>query len=218
MELAELQSAWNLVNVDVQRKDILDEQAVRTRIRRSSGTELAGIKRALQFKFLIGTTVAVIAIGASLGSALAPREFHPLDFLFSARETTLFYGTLSVSLCCMLFFNHRAYRFIGALERSTEDVKTSLERFIQVMERAMRFNIYSDTFMSPVFFTWFYYAYAFREHDLDWDIRGLLLVLLPVLVGVFSFFFQKYMQHLKFGRYLDRLKYYLQSLDAKKED
>lgn len=218
MELAELQTAWSLISADIQSKDTVSEQVVEKTMHRRSHAELASIKRALQWKFLIGSVTAAISFGASLASVLAPEHFHPLDFLFGAGETTLFYTTLTASISVMLGFNYRAYRAINLMECQAESIKNALREFIRIMEAAIRFNIYSDTFMSPIFFTWFYYAYTYRELELAWDIKALILLLLPIVVGVVSFYFQKYMQHLKFGRYLERLKTYWESLNLKKVD
>lgn len=218
MELAELQMAWNLINTDIQSGNLVSEQTVEKTMHRRSQTELAGIKRALHQKFLIGSVTAIISLGAGLASTLVPEHFHPLDFLFDAGETTLFYTTLAVSLSVMLGFNYRAYRAIRRMERQAPSIKHALKEFIRIMETAIRFNIYSDTFMSPIFFTWFYYAYAFREHELGWDLRTLILAVLPIGVGLFSFYFQKYVQYLKFGRYLERLRSYLEALALKKSD
>lgn len=218
MELAELQTAWRLVDAEIQSRDSVKEPVLAESIHRRSHSELADIKRALQQKFVIGGLVAAISVGASLASMLAPEEFHPLDFIFKAGETAFFYATLAVSLSVMLGFNYRAYRAIKAIEQQAENVRTTLRQFVSVMEKSIRFNIYSDTFMSPIFISWFYYAYAFRDQPLTWGPRAAVLFILPVLVGFLSFYVQRYIQHLKFGQYLERLKTYLKSLDLEKDN
>ena len=44
------------------------------------------------------------------------------------------------------------------------------------------------------------------------DARSALLFILPILMGVLSYLLGKFMQQLKFGKYLDRLSGYLDSL------
>lgn len=215
MELTELQSVWSLINAEIESRELVDEQMVSTTIRKRSNTELSNIKRSLHLKFVMGSVVTLISAGATIASVWFPEKFQPLDFLFNSTETILFYATLTVSLSTMLRFNYRAYREIQSVQTSAVDLKTALERFISVMTTAIRFNIYSDTFMSPIFFTWFYYAYAFQDQMPAWDLRTLMLVILPLAVGIFSFFVQRYLQYLKFGRYLNRLKSYLETLEAK---
>lgn len=216
MELAELQSVWSFVTADIEQKDLVDERTVAQTMHKRSKAELANIKRAMHYKFIFGGVTGIICAGSAIASVLVPEHFHPLDVIFGTTETIIFYTTLAIALFTMLWFNHRAYQQIYQVQNGAGDLRSSLGQFIEVMEEAIRFNIYSDTFMSPVFFTWFYYAYAFRDHPLAWDLRTLVLMLFPFAVGIFSFFVQRYLQHLKFGRYLDRLKTYLQALEPKK--
>ncbi len=212
MELAELQVAWNTINTSVIEEDRLDEQAVSQLLRKKSNAELSNLKRALHFKFIMAGTISVICIVAAFLSFAYPEDFHPLDFLFSASETTLFYITLAIALLTMLRFNLRAYREIKIVQSSTLSLKESLQRVIKAMETAISFNIYSDTFMSPVFFTWFYYAIAYKNHALSLDLRALILVCVPIVVGLFSYYFQRFMQQMKFGNYVDRLREYLEEV------
>ncbi len=83
------------------------------------------------------------------------------------------------------------------------------------MKRAISFNILSDALMTPIIFTWLYYAYAFRDRSLGFDLPTMLLLILPIVIGLSSYFLQKFVQHLKFGKYLNRLTSYLDSLQKK---
>ena len=67
--------------------------------------------------------------------------------------------------------------------------------------------------MTPVVTAWAYYAYAFQDHDPGLDLRTVMLVLLPILIGPVSYFSQRYLQQLKFGQYLAQLKAYLLELE-----
>jgi hypothetical protein len=95
------------------------------------------------------------------------------------------------------------------------NLKENLRHFISAMKEAIAFNIYSDVIITPIIFTWAYYAYAFKDHTLDFDVRTALLFILPILVGQLSYLLGKFIQHLKFGKYLDRLSSYLESLQKK---
>jgi len=66
--------------------------------------------------------------------------------------------------------------------------------------------------MTPIIVTWVYYAYAFRDHPFDTDLRTVFLFILPILAGVLPYLLGRFMQQLKFGKYLDRLSGYLESL------
>lgn len=216
MELLELQANWQLFNDNVIKNDFVETTTIGNSIHQKSKSEISSIKRSMHFKFIIGSVTMLIGLGMTAAMYLAP-DFNPLSNFLSRSESLGFYIIISVALGAMITVNHRAYKQIKQLSESTSNLKEGLSNFTRSMRKAMNFNIYSDALMSPVFITWIYYAYAFKNQTIGWDVGSLVLFGLPVAIGLFSYYFQRYAQHLKFGRYVSRLEGYLQSLEENSE-
>jgi hypothetical protein len=214
MDLIELKSAWNRLQQDVISNDTVEEDKIITSVHSKSKSEISKIKRALQVKFVLGTISILLAAALAFLSGINP-ALNPLDFIFSPTETAAFLGLMASTLAAMVYLNLRAYSQIEAVESSAMNLKENLRHFISAMKEAIAFNIYSDVIITPIIFTWAYYAYAFKDHTLDFDVRTALLFILPILVGQLSYLLGKFIQHLKFGKYLDRLSSYLESLQKK---
>lgn len=211
MDLIELKSAWDLLQQDVISKDKVEEDKILTSVHSKSKSEISKIKRGLQVKFVIASVSIVFAGALALLSLIKP-ALNPLDFIFSPLESAAFLGLMALSLAAMVYFNLRAYSQIDAVESSAMNLKDNLKGFIGAMKKAIAFNIFSDTFMTPIIFAWVYYAYAFRDHQMGFDLRTTLLFVLPILIGLLSYLLGRFMQHLKFGKYLNRLHTYLDSI------
>lgn len=211
MDLIELKSAWNLLQQDVISKDTVDEERILTSVHSKSKSEISKIKRGLQVKFIMGSLSIVFAAALAFLSIINP-ALNPLDFIFSPVETAAFLGIMALTLAAMINFNLRAYTQIESIESSAMNLKENLQHFIEAMNKAIAFSIYSDTFITPVIVSWAYYTYAFREQPLDADFRTAFLFILPILAGVLSYLAGRFMQQLKFGKYLDRLNGFLESL------
>ncbi len=211
MELIELKSAWELLQEDIVNKDIVEKETIERSIHSKSRSEISKIKRWLHVKFVIASLSLVGAVGLAIVSVVN-KTVNPLEFIFSPAESVIFYLIMAVAISVMAYFNYQAYSQIQAVQFSSYNLKENLACFIDAMKKAIAFNIYSDAFITPVILTWVYYAYAFRTHHPGFDLRTALLVILPVLIGFLSYFLQRFMQHLKFGRYLSRLGGYLESL------
>ncbi len=214
MELIELKSAWDLLQQDIVNNDKVEESKIVTSIHSKSKSEISKIKRVLYLKFVVALLSIVAAIGLALISIINT-TFNPLDFIFSPFESATFFLIMALSISVMVYFNYKAYSQIKSVQSSSLNLKANLESFIGAMKNAIAFNIFSDTIMTPIIATWIYYAYAFKNHQLGFDLRTALLIILPFVIGVLSYFFQRFMQHLKFGKYLNRLSDYLNSLQKK---
>jgi hypothetical protein len=211
MNLVELKSAWNLLQEDVLSKDKIDEAEILTSIHRKSTSEISKIKRGLHIKFVMATFSILAAAALAILPLIEP-AVNPLDFIFSPNETAAFLGIMALTLAAMVIFNLRAYKQIEAVESSALNLKDNLYQFIGAMEKAIAFNIYSDTIVTPIIAMWAYYAYAFRNNPFDTDLRTALLFILPILAGLLSYIVGRFIQQIKFGKYLDRLNGYLDSL------
>ena len=211
MEILELKSHWALLQQEVAEQDFKSEDTLAERIHQKSRLELSQIKKSLHTKFVIAGGAILVGLGIII-AILLDQSFNPLDFALNPQESIWFYGIMVLSLAIMLIFNLTAYNRIKKADGSSANIKENLEAFIQSMKVAIKFNIYSDTFVTPVIFTWVYYIYAYKEATIEFDLRGILLIVLPVGIGVLSYFIQRHMQRLKFGNYLSRLKSYLGEL------
>jgi hypothetical protein len=214
MELIELKSAWDLLQQDVINNDKVEESKIITSIHSKSKSEISKIKRVLYLKFIVASLSIVVAIGLALISFMNTK-FNPLDFIFSPLESSIFFLIMALSISIMVYFNYNAYSQIKDVQSSSSNLKANLESFIEAMKNAIAFNIFSDTVMTPIIATWVYYAYAFKNQLLGFDLRTGLLIILPFVIAILSYFFQRFIQHLKFGKYLNRLDGYLNSLQRK---
>lgn len=212
MELRELKSAWAILHNDVINQDKVDESKILHSLHGKSKSEISKIKRGLHLKFTIASFAIILAIGLAMAS-FKNASLNPLDFIFSPVESSTFYLVMALSVSVMVYFNYQAYRQIKSIQHSSLNLKDNLKDFIKAMKKAIAFNVFSDAFMTPIIFAWVFYAYAFKEHPLGLDLRTALLFILPILIGLLSYFLQRFMQRLKFGRYLDRLIGYLDSLE-----
>lgn len=212
MDMTELKLAWSVLQQEVVDRDRVDEETITAMLHRKSQSEISKIRRGLYLKFIIASLAILAATGLALLSVYngAP---GPLGAIFSPVESASLFGVLALSVSIMVYFNFKAYLQIKAIQSSSLNLKDNLRAFIGAMERAIAFNIFSDTFMTPVVTTWAYYAYAFQDYDPGPDLRTVMLVLLPILTGPVSYFSQRYMQQLKFGQYLTRLRAYLLEIE-----
>ncbi|MGE3757548.1 MAG: hypothetical protein AB7H97_07325 [Pseudobdellovibrionaceae bacterium] len=217
MDLIELKSAWTLLQQNVISQDKVDESQILNSVHGKSKSEISKIERGLRSKFIIASLAIIVAIGLAVTSFTNP-SFNPLDFIFAPVESATFFSIMALSIGVMVCFNYQAYKQIENIQHSSLSLKDNLQSFIKAMNRAIAFNIFSDAFMTPIIFAWVFYAYAFEEHDLGIDFRTALLFVLPILIGLLSYFFQRFMQRLKFGRYLDRLISDLDSLQKKSSE
>lgn len=211
MDIIELKSAWNLLQQDIISKDKVEENKIMASIHNKSKSEISKIKNTLHFKFIVASLSIVVAISLAISTILKP-TINPLEFVFSPLESVLFFIIMALSVAVMVFFNYKAYIQIRDIQQSDLNLKDNLTSFVYAMKKAITFNIFSDAFMTPVVFAWLYYAYAFKNHPLGFDLRTALLFILPILLGLLSFFVQRFIQQLKFGKYISRLNDYLKSL------
>lgn len=211
MNVTDLKSAWNLLETDIIRNDTVKEDTIITSVHSQSRSEISKIKRGLQIKFFVASVSAMGASALAILSILYP-VLNPLDAFFSQNESALFFGVMAITISVVVYFNYQAYKHIEAVQSSALNLKQNLQYFIDAMERAITFNIYSDTFITPVIFTWAYYAYAFENQSWGYDLRTALLLILPICIGTVSYIIQKVTQKLKFGKYLTRLNEYIDSL------
>ncbi|WP_127845836.1 hypothetical protein [Psychroflexus aestuariivivens] len=210
MDIIELKSAWNLLQQDIN-KDKVEENEIMTSLYGKSKSEISKIKSNLHFKFVMASVSIIVAISLAIATNLKP-AINPLDFVFTTLESTIFFIIMALTIALVLFFNYKAYIHIQYIQHSNLNLKDNLKNFIKAMKKAIRFNMYSDALITPIIFEWLYYAYAFKNDSLGFDLKTALLFILPITIGVMSYLVQRFIQNLKFGNYLKRLDDYLKSL------
>mgnify|MGYP000185406337 CR=1 FL=1 len=211
MGYEELLLAWEEVQIEDLRN--IEPQEMHQLMHRPSQLELAQIKRSLRLKFLIGGAVFVLFLILATGSFFNTQALQYLEIEISPLNIQLFLWSITISLSLMLAINYRAYQRLQALQTRAHSLKAMLEEFILAMEKAIRFNIYSDTLMTPILITWAYYIKAYEKTAFQWGLQAAFLLLLPLIIGTLSYYFQRYQQELRFGQYLQRLKSILRSLE-----
>nr|WP_321233799.1 hypothetical protein [uncultured Psychroserpens sp.] len=216
MELLELKSIWNIVTEEAIKNHMINEYEVKTTIQKDSKTTLSKIKRVMKLKLFIGSLVGVLTLLFSIVSIVKPNEIAFFDFAFSPKEYALFFIIMFVGMLFMVIHNLKAYKVLLEFEKSSEDLKNALTKIIKVMENAMKLNIYSDAFITPIVVTWITYAKVFSEREMTFKLGIIVLVVIPLLIFCFSYFFQRFAQKLKFGNYVNQLKSYLKSLEEEK--
>ena len=213
MELLELKSVWSIVAKETIKNHIIDDYVVKTTIQKDSKTTLSKIKRVMKLKLLMGSLVGILTLSFAILSIIKPNEITFFDFAFSPKEYTIFFIIMFLAMFFMVAHNFKAYKVISEFEKSSEDLKTALTKIIKVMKNAMKLNIYSDAFITPIVLTWIVYAKVFSTRDMTLKLGVIVLVIIPIATFLFSFFFQRFSQKLKFGNYVNQLKSYLKSLE-----
>jgi len=211
MDMLELKSVWSIIQNDLNVEDRVGTDSIVKCMHAKSRTEIAALKKSLHQKFIIASLAIIVAIVLAAAITFEP-GLNPLDSVFTALESSILFAVMAASLIVMVFFNYRAYARIRSAESSSVSLREKLEHYVDAMNTAILFNIYSDTIMSPIIFAWVYYAYAFEDSMPGFDLRTILLLVLPVMIAVLSYRLQSYMQRLRFGQYMDRLNEYLDSL------
>lgn len=216
MELTELKSIWELISADFLTKHSVSEGIVIETIRKKSNTEISKIKRSMLWKLGLGALSTFIIIALLIVTIIESKGFKILRVSLNTTEASMFFGSLALSILVMLWFNYKAYRKIIRFQFLKYNLRESLQAVVDAMETAIKVNIYSDTVLTPIVITWLFYMNYYKNRPLEWNNGALYLILLPIAVGILVLYFQRFIQKVKFGNYVNNLKAYLESL--KKED
>jgi len=116
----------------------------------------------------------------------------------------------------MLSWNFRAFHEIKQFETKTTNIKVSLEKFIGIMVKTIKLNVYSSIVFNSVALGWIAYLVNNKKHFIEGTFQIMLLVLLVVIFSAIAFYFlSNYEQKVKFGNYLTLLKSNLDDLNEK---
>ncbi|WP_411767290.1 hypothetical protein [Winogradskyella sp. A3E31] len=216
MELLELKSVWKAVVDETISKNNVDELVVEKFIKKDSKSVLVKIKRVMYFKFIFGTLTLLVCFVMLIGSYKNPEQFRFLEPLFSLIDNRIFLATIIVFMTAMLSWNFRAFREIKRFETKTTTIKESLKKFIDIMGKTIKLNVYSGVAFNSAAFGWIAYLVNNRNHFVEGTFKITLLVVLVILFGAVVFYFlSRYEQKVKFGNYLNQLKSNLKDLDEK---
>ena len=214
MELVELKSVWEAVVEESISKDTIDVYGVEQTISKDSNSVLAKIKRVMYFKFLLGFFFLFLFLFLLLGSFLNPEKFTFYEAILDTQDNQIFLVTGILFITAMLSCNYRAFREIIFFEASASTVKESLRRFIGIMEKTIRLNIYISTAFDSIALGWIAYLVNKKAGLVEGAIQLSALVIVAALIGAVVFYFiAHFKQKVKFGNYLDQLKSNLEDLN-----
>jgi hypothetical protein len=216
MELLELKSVWSAVVDETISRDRIDEDVVEKSIKKDSKSVLAKIKRVMYLKFSLGGLCLVLCSAILTGSFVAPEKFTFYEFIFDLTDNRIFLATLIVFLLGMLTWNLRAFREIKRFETSAMSVKESLHRFIGIMVKTIKLNVYSETAFNAMALAWVCYLANNKIGFANGIFQLVVIIGLALGLGAVVFYYlSRYQQKIKFGGYLDQLKSNLDNLSEK---
>lgn len=214
MEFVELKSVWEAVVEESISKDTIDVYGVEQSISKDSNSVLAKIKRVMYFKFLLGFFFLFLFLFLLLGSFLKPGKFTFYEAILETQDNQIFLVTGILFITAMLSCNYRAFREIIFFEANASNVKESLRRFIGIMEKTIRLNIYISTTFDSIALGWIAYLVNKKAGLVEGAIQLSALVIVAATIGALAFYFvARFNQKVKFGNYLDRLKSNLEDLN-----
>ena len=216
MELLELKSVWNAVVHETISKDKMDEFVVETSIKKESKTVLAKIKKVMYLKFVVGGFSLILGVLILLGTFIEPEKFTFYETIFDLTDNRMFLATIIIFMSAMLSWNFRAFREIKRFETRTTTIKESLYKFIDLMGRTIKLNVYFGTVFNCVALGWICYLVNNKIGFAEGLFQITLIAILVTAVGAVVFYFlSRYEQKLKFGNYLSQLKSNLEDLNEK---
>jgi len=219
MDIQELKSIWTKIVDDEGAKYQLDQKAMEQLVTKKSNYLLERIQKELNLKRWASGIIGTLTIIVSFVYLLIDSD---QEFLFSGiitREEMCIITFLMGLIIIGLFFTVRSsYKEIGLLQKSSENLKRTLQKTSAILKRIMRFGIYSDTFGVPFFAGWLLYRRLFGEDSFTIDIRWLYILITIIVTGVLTFHLNKFFKHKKFGPYLNSIQNCIDDLDYMKEE
>jgi len=219
MDIQELKSIWTKIVDEEGAKYQLDQRAMEELVTKKSKNLIGIIKKNLNLKrWYLG----IIGISTTMLSLVYVWVVDDDDYLFSSIISSEEMGVITFLLGIIilaLFSNVLiSYKKIVRHEKSSENLKTTLESTVSLLKKIISLGIYSDTFGVPFFAGWLLYRKLFKEDTFTFDIRMLYLVLSTVAIGFFSFYLNKYVKAKKFGPYLTSLQNCIEDINYMEDD
>lgn len=216
MELLELKSVWNAVVEVTLSDERVDGSAVERSIKKDSRSVLAKIKRVMYFKFFFGGLTLVTCLVVFIGSFINPAKFAFHEAIFDLADNRMFLATGIIFISAMLSWNFKAFQEIKRFETTARSVKKSLEKFVAIMAKTIRLNIYSGTAFNAMVFGWICYLINTKLDVVTGTIPIIFMAIgVIALSGLIFYVLARYEQKVKFGNYVDQLKSNLNDLQEK---
>tara|TARA_R110002072_G_scaffold106447_2_gene232484 strand:+ start:27777 stop:28448 length:672 start_codon:yes stop_codon:yes gene_type:complete len=213
MELLELKSVWNAVVDETISTNNVDKFVVEKSIKSDSKSVLAKIKRVMYLKFSIGILSLILSSVMLVGTFIKPTKFSFYESIFDLIDNQVFLATIIVFMSAMLSWNFRAFREIKHFETRATNVKESLKKFINIMGKTIRLNVYSGAAFNSLALGWICYLVNNNKGFVQETYQIALLIILAIIVGAVLFYYlSRYEQKMKFGNYLNQLKTNLEDL------
>ncbi len=218
MEIHDLKSIWTKVVDSEHTKYQVDQDKVQQLIHKKSNTTIDMIKRKLIRKqWLLGIIGSVTVL-------LAPVFYYDtdssyfLDSILSKFEMSLIYFLMGVIIIIAFINAHRCYRKIVDYQKMSDNLKTTLEQTINILNKIMKHGVYSDAIGIPIFGTWILYRSLFKEASFAFDHRILLLILFAIGLFILKKYIGTYLQNKKFRPFINTLEKCISDIEYIEKD
>tara|TARA_R110002124_G_scaffold251205_3_gene416406 strand:+ start:16351 stop:17004 length:654 start_codon:yes stop_codon:yes gene_type:complete len=213
MELLELKSVWNAVVGETISKDNVDEFVVEKSLKSDSKSVLTKIKRVMYLKFSIGILSLTLSSVMLVGTFIEPTKFSFYERIFDLIDNQVFLATIIVFMSAMLSWNFKAFREIKRFQTKAATIKESLNKFIGIMQRTIKLNVYSGAVFNSIALGWIFYLVNNKKGFVEGTLQTTLIVIMVTILGAVLFYYlSRYEQKVKFGNYLNQLKSNLEEL------
>jgi len=218
MDLDELKSIWERTTQKGVEGYFVSHEELQRLIRQRSNSAVSKIKRGIRNKVLMAGGVGLLLIAFSV---MAFNSEEPLfNFLesFSNSESNfdvaVFYLVFGIVISFISLFNFISYRKIQDIEKYDLDLRNSIQRVLQIIQRAIRVKIYSDMSVVPLTALIILFIHIIGEPQIDLTVQTVSLIILGAAgFAVLSYYLTKWGQKRRYGDQIEILKKCLVELD-----
>ncbi|AXT20839.1 hypothetical protein D7030_11240 [Flavobacteriaceae bacterium AU392] len=213
MELQDLKSIWTKV-VDAESiKYEIDRNGVQALIKKQSNITISKIKRELQFKRWFFGFIGILTPFLALVFYYDNDSTYFLDDYLTKFEVSLLLFLMGIIILIAFINIIVSYRTIGKFQKSSDNLKTTLQEVIKILGRVIKFGIYSDAIGVPVFATWILYRILFKSEIFIFDIRVFYLAITAIILFIIKYNIGKFLQNRKYNPYIKSLQRSLNDID-----
>jgi len=218
MDLDELKSIWERTTQKGVEGYFVSHEELQRLIRQRSNSAVSKIKRGIRNKVLMAGGVGLLLIAFS---AIAFNAKEPLfNFLesFSNSESNfdvaVFYLVFGIVISFISLFNFISYRKIQDIEKYDLDLRNSIQRVLQIIQRAIRVKIYSDMSVVPLTALIIVFIHIAGDSPMNLTVQTVSLIILGAAgFAVLSYYLTKWGQKRRYGDQIEILKTCLMELD-----
>jgi len=218
MDLDELKSIWERTTQKGVEGYFVSHEELQRLIRQRSNSAVSKIKRGIRNKVLMAGGVGLLLIAFSV---MAFNSEEPLfNFLesFSNSESNfdvaVFYLVFGIVISFISLFNFISYRKIQDIEKYDLDLRNSIQRVLQIIQRAIRVKIYSDMSVVPLTALIIVFIHIAGDSPMNLTVQTVSLIILGAAgFAVLSYYLTKWGQKRRYGDQIEILKTCLMELD-----